>query len=575
MCNAREQVIEKSTNEFNLSAIDRMRLYNTSWDHIIAPTTIDQLLPPYVTRMLYELACGELSHLDTVVKQDVRNQLLKQYGFTFAFSGTNRVVYSYDYDSSFLIKIGLDSQGRQDNIDEYYNSPVLFPVCTKVFGLSKDSIVEMVEKVIPILNKSEALDCLSGVIESCKIIEQHNLLLDDINYIRYYKNWGVRSGLTVPIPVVLDFSGLSYRIPDKAICKARITRSDGSYETCGGEISYDEWHDIRCLKCGKKYKASQVGLTVREAMDLNDMKVKKGECSNMKPLICKITRGNGKIYTYVIGGDKGRQCIDIQDSAQITTTTDETTESRCTCDHKVNNKYLLEDLGNNVMRCYRCGETFTMMDHEQEHVEAIAIPELLETYDLKELFHDTLYVKLKEKYHVDIDERVCEFIANYLAEYCSKFICMPSVLMLNSLEDPSLIKKKLTEEAGDKVTEFNKIAMGIYNMYIAAKPIINRDKFVQCIETALSVFLQEECDADGDDDARDTSELANVINEITNDETVTFDKPADINNNTASVNNYQPFIINTDKITVGDNIISTDDAVEVKCKSTIVDDEEF
>ena len=574
MCNAREQVIEKSTNEFNLSAIDRMRLYNTSWDHIIAPTTIDQLLPPYVTRMLYELACGELSHLDTVVKQDVRNQLLKQYGFTFAFSGTNRVVYSYDYDSSFLIKIGLDSQGRQDNIDEYYNSPVLFPVCTKVFGLSKDSIVEMVEKVIPILNKSEALDCLSGVIESCKIIEQHNLLLDDINYIRYYKNWGVRSGLTVPIPVVLDFSGLSYRIPDKAICKARITRSDGSYETCGGEISYDEWHDIRCLKCGKKYKASQVGLTVREAMDLNDMKVKKGECSNMKPLICKITRGNGKIYTYVIGGDKGRQCIDIQNSAQITTTTDKISESRCACDHKGNNKYLLEDLGNNVMRCSRCGETFTMMDHEQEQVEAIAIPELLETYDLKELFHDTLYVKLKEKYHVDIDERVCEFIANYLVEYCSKFICMPSVLMLNSLEDPSLIKKKLTEEAGDKVTEFNKIAMGIYNMYITAKPIINRDKFVQCIETALSVFLQEECDADGDD-ASDTSELANAINEITNDETVTFDKPADINNNTASANNYQPFIINTDKITVGDNIISTDDAVEVKCKSTIIDDEEF
>jgi hypothetical protein len=52
--------------------------------------------------------------------------------------------------------------------------------------------------------------------------------------------------------------------------------------------------------------------------------------------------------------------------------TDETTELKGACDHKGYNKYLLEDLGNNVMRCYRCGETFTMMDHEQEQVEAIA-----------------------------------------------------------------------------------------------------------------------------------------------------------------------------------------------------------
>ena len=52
--------------------------------------------------------------------------------------------------------------------------------------------------------------------------------------------------------------------------------------------------------------------------------------------------------------------------------TDETTELKGACDHKAYNKYLLEDLGNNVMRCSRCGETFTMMDHEQEQVEAIA-----------------------------------------------------------------------------------------------------------------------------------------------------------------------------------------------------------
>jgi hypothetical protein len=52
--------------------------------------------------------------------------------------------------------------------------------------------------------------------------------------------------------------------------------------------------------------------------------------------------------------------------------TDEATELKGACDHKGYNKYLLEDLGNNVMRCHRCGETFTMMDHEQEQVEAIA-----------------------------------------------------------------------------------------------------------------------------------------------------------------------------------------------------------
>ena len=73
--------------------------------------------------------------------------ILKNRGFRKFHSGTNRIVYAYLEDTSFLIKVALDKVGMRDNPDEMKSSYKLKPFLPKVFEVSPCGTVATVERV--------------------------------------------------------------------------------------------------------------------------------------------------------------------------------------------------------------------------------------------------------------------------------------------------------------------------------------------------------------------------------------------------------------------------------------------
>ena len=71
------------------------------------------------------------------VKREAINNIMVNRGFKRFASGTNRVVYQYLEDTTFVVKIALDRTGLKDNPAEFENQMKLKPFVCKVFQVSK------------------------------------------------------------------------------------------------------------------------------------------------------------------------------------------------------------------------------------------------------------------------------------------------------------------------------------------------------------------------------------------------------------------------------------------------------
>lgn len=127
-------------------------------------------------------------------KYKLIDQIMVPRGFKRFASGTNRVVYKYLDDYSFVFKIAIDAVALSDNIDEMNNQVYIKPFVCKCFDVTPCGTVGMFERIDPITSKQQFLSIAEDVFDiiNQKLIGKY--ILEDIGS-KYFMNWGIRLGL--------------------------------------------------------------------------------------------------------------------------------------------------------------------------------------------------------------------------------------------------------------------------------------------------------------------------------------------------------------------------------------------
>lgn len=265
------------------------------WDNLWAPPLLNYLYPEDIQK-LNNIATSVRYAAKMDMKQEAIKNILAPRGFKKFHSGTNRVVYQYLEDSSFLIKIALDEVGMGDNPAEFKNQFLLKPFVTKVFDVSPCGTVGSFERITPILNRQEfysVADDVYNLITKC-IIGKY--VLNDIGT-NSWMNYGIRPGFGV---CLLDFPYVYELDGNKIYCNVPI-HPGTTYPVCGGEIDYDNgFNYLVCTKCGKKFDPKLLG---KDKKDIDNLII-IGGLEDMRVRI--FTTENGKKETYGYLGQDNR-----------------------------------------------------------------------------------------------------------------------------------------------------------------------------------------------------------------------------------------------------------------------------
>ena len=183
------------------------------------------------------------------LKYKMIDDIMRPRGFKRFSAGTNRVVYSYLEDTSFLAKIAVDKVGMQDNPAEFKNQFLLQPDVTKMFYTSPCGTVGFAERVLPVKNKTEFREIASDVFDMLVHRILGKYVVEDIGT-KYFMNYGVRA---VYGPVLLYYPYVYKLDGKKLFCTAILPETN---MLCDGEIDYDEgFNNLICTRCGRKYLA--------------------------------------------------------------------------------------------------------------------------------------------------------------------------------------------------------------------------------------------------------------------------------------------------------------------------------
>lgn len=235
-------------------------------------------LSPYDIEELRILASSAKYASKINFKYKEINRIMTNRGFKKFHSGTNRVVYSYLEDMSFLVKIAVDKVGMRDNPCEYRNQFLLKPFVSKTFEVSPCGTVATVERVEPITSRQEFLSIAGDVFDMLNTRILGEYILEDIGS-DYFMNFGIRKGFGV---VLLDYPYLFKLDGNKLYCNKVLDNS----HICNGVIDYDAgFNNLVCSSCGKRYLAMEL----KQATE-NKMIIMKGH--NDLNLNIRIKRGN-------------------------------------------------------------------------------------------------------------------------------------------------------------------------------------------------------------------------------------------------------------------------------------------
>lgn len=241
------------------------------FDNLLIPP-LQCFLTPRDVKTLEEIATSVRLSSKINKKYDLIDSIMRPRGFKRFSAGTNRVIYRFEEDDTFLCKIAVDKVGMQDNPLEYQNQFMLKPLVSKTFYTSPCGTVGFCERVIPIKTKEAFKQIANDVFD----IIVHKILgefvVEDIGT-KYYQNWGVRYGFG---PVLVDYPYVYKLDGAKLYCnnKDPIT---GAY--CNGEIDYDAgFNRLRCSKCGRSYMASEL----RDDSSQNRFIIKGGTTMRIK-----------------------------------------------------------------------------------------------------------------------------------------------------------------------------------------------------------------------------------------------------------------------------------------------------
>jgi len=226
------------------------------WDSLWGPAVYTYLNLSDIEQ-LYNIATSIRYNSKIEKKYDMINKIMVNRGFKKFHAGTNRVVYQYLEDPSFVVKIAIDKTGMGDNPAEYKNQFLLKPFVTKVFDVHPSGIIGTFERVDPILSREEYGYVASDIYDLLNDVIIGRYVLEDIGT-DYFMNIGIRKGFG---PVLLDFPYVYELDGNKLFCNSLL--SDKTL--CCGEIDYDAgFNNLICTKCGKRYFARNLEKSVEQ-----------------------------------------------------------------------------------------------------------------------------------------------------------------------------------------------------------------------------------------------------------------------------------------------------------------------
>ena len=206
------------------------------------------------------------------IKLKLLNAFMKSKGFSRLSAGTNRVVYRFLDDTSFVMKIALDRVGMQDSLLEFKNQRRLKPYVCKIFDVTPDGLMATIERVLPISSKEEFEAVQEEIywLIVTKIIGKY--VAEDIGK-SYIRNYGIRPQFGV---VLLDYPYI-YPVAEEKLYCTNVSPING--QRCTGMIDYDDgFNHLFCRKCGKRYLAADL----EDKNAPNDIIINRGGRFQMK-----------------------------------------------------------------------------------------------------------------------------------------------------------------------------------------------------------------------------------------------------------------------------------------------------
>lgn len=278
-----------------MSRLDDLKVLYTSappnnrarlFENIFPPCGILNLITIEDIIQLNQIAKSKKLSSRPVEKLNMIKEIMGRRGFRRLSSGTNRIVFKYMEDQSFVIKVAYDSVGLSDNLNELYNQELIKPFCAKVFEVSPCGTVGMFERVRAIKNREEFQSIAYDVFDIIVNEFVGKYVLADIGT-KFFMNWGVRQGM---FPVILDFPYIYELDGSKIYCNRPDPLSP--YGFCGGDIDYDEgFNHLVCTKCGKTFLASELKLAAEKKS--KDIIIEQEDIE----MIVEIKRGDNVVTT--------------------------------------------------------------------------------------------------------------------------------------------------------------------------------------------------------------------------------------------------------------------------------------
>lgn len=237
-----------------LSVLDIMRTKMTTpaefhFDSLMIPP-MEYFLTQQDVQALHSIATSIKLSSNIKAKYKMIDDIMKPRGFKRFSAGTNRVVYNFLEDPTFVVKIAVDKVGMQDNPAEFQNQQLLKPYVSKMFYISSCGTVGFSERVLPVKNKEEFRQIASDVFDLLVFNILGKYVVEDVGT-KYFMNYGVRAGFG---PVLLDYPYVYKLDGKKLFCTGILPGTTNTL--CDGEIDYDEgFNSLICTRCGKRYLA--------------------------------------------------------------------------------------------------------------------------------------------------------------------------------------------------------------------------------------------------------------------------------------------------------------------------------
>ena len=175
-------------------------------------------------------------------KYELIDRVMRHRGFIKAHCGTNRVVYNYLEDPTFIVKVALDKVGMTDSPREFKNQAFFQPFCCKIFEVHPSGILATVERVNPISSLEEFMSVANDVFNLMVIKILGRYVVDDLGT-KTFMNFGVRDNAMGSVfgPVVIDFPYVYELDGAKLLCR---------------HIDYKVgFNGLYCTRCLREYKA--------------------------------------------------------------------------------------------------------------------------------------------------------------------------------------------------------------------------------------------------------------------------------------------------------------------------------